>query len=76
MRGTAPYRCDAEGCEATRERDSNHWLVMWVIPGGNLVIAKWNDEHAEGANSFHVCGSNHASILLARWLATGTLERT
>lgn len=70
---SGPYRCEAEGCPVTRDRDSNHWLIMRASAEA-LHIYRWTDAMAKRAGSHLACGQNCCSILMARWMSQKTLE--
>ena len=64
-----PYRCDAQGCGKLREKDANHWWLVWrtevVIPGADespvkrcttIHASPWIAHRAEADGVNHVCG--------------------
>ena len=68
------YTCDQCGKE---KGEINHWYGIRLQldhPGAvthSFLIQKWQFTADEDS---HVCGQNCASILLARWMATGSLD--
>jgi hypothetical protein len=66
------FICDQCGKE---KGQVNHWYVAWLTIGDHfLEIAPWpTSQHFPGAA--HLCGQNCASILLARWMSSGSIDK-
>lgn len=69
------YRCSQCG---TLKRDTNHWWLVEAIPtpehsDSQFVVFPWNAEDDKFSDA-RTCGHNCASILLARWMSTGSLD--
>ena len=72
-----PYKCN--GCEKLRTNDANHWWLLWFVadedyPEGELSLCKWDEEWAQRDDVRHVCGQECASLLVSRWMATGSFD--
>jgi hypothetical protein len=65
------YRCEVCG----NERQSGQWfLVSRDYEQKTLTILKWNTTIASRVEVCHVCSLHHAQLLVAHWMATGTLN--
>ena len=54
--------------------ESNHWITLWIAPGGHLCIEK-GPAHLLGLEPpKDSCGHQCTVQFVARFLANGTLE--
>lgn len=65
---TERFTCDQCGIE---KGETNHWYIVVLPPLEGFNVYTWES----GMPGKHVCGQNCASILLARWMATGKLDK-
>lgn len=70
---TERFTCDQCGIE---KGETNHWFILFAGANG-FEMRPWPDrmEGAYKTSWRHICGQNCASILLARWMATGKLDK-
>jgi hypothetical protein len=63
------FICDQCGKE---KQSVNHWLEMRILEG-RLETSKGLG--LIGDDVKHICGHNCASILLARWMSSGSIDK-
>ena len=76
------FRCD--NCETARDKDVNHWSeVLGRIFDGSHIIATCPLGLSEkkggipaGTTMTHACGDECRFALMARYLATGSFQRS
>lgn len=64
-----PYKCNV--CGKYRDRDTNHWWLVWYVVLQNGVtwrieIQAWNDELAKEPEVGHCCGIECARLQATR----------
>lgn len=67
MRDPNPYRCDGDGCTATKKPSNGWFLVIKDHPASleneqmkGIYIVPWNDSVADMTGVKHFCGAHCA----------------